>query len=116
MEPVFFLLIFFVVVGIPLVFFFLKKVKPQTAKYDVQSTGKILDKKPYEKGIGVYYVLLEYTYEGQTYREYTRTAANPGPWNNYLELGSVIRIFINSQDPTDVYCSKYINGMGSKTR
>lgn len=116
MEPIFFFFIFFIVVGVPLAFFFFKKIAPQTNKYDYQSTGKVLGRKPYEKNNRVYYVLLEYSYEGQLYREYTRYAINPEPCNNYLEPGSEIRIFINSKDPTDVYCGKYINGMGSKTR
>lgn len=114
MNPVLFFIIF-AVIAVPVILFAKKKLEGGINKYDVRSTGKIVDKKPYEKNRTVFYVLLEYEYEGKQYREYTRNAAGPGPWNNYLEIGSESRIYINSSDPTDVYCGKHIHGMGLKT-
>lgn len=82
-------------------------------KYDVRLTAKIIDLKPYEKfgGLGLYYPLLEYTFEGRTYREYSAIPDSPREVNAYLEIGAETRVFVNSEKPEEVSV-KYIKGMG----
>lgn len=85
-------------------------------KYDVSSRGIVIDSKQYEGLIGrlSYYPLVEYTYNGKTYREYSTIPDVPLPKNKYFEVGAEIRIYINSKNPSE-FSAKYIRGMGGNT-
>lgn len=108
--------LFFFLLMIPVLLLVYRRLTVQTAKYDVESTGRIVGRKPNGRFGGTYYVQLEYVYQGHAYREFTRYAVGPGPWNGDLAEGAVIRIYINSRDPSDVYCGRRISGMGGKTK
>lgn len=105
----------FLAIAIPVIVLAYFLLNSQYSKFDVRSRGVIKELKPYKNMHNYYNVLLEYTYEGIVYREYSVYPTYPKVSNKQLEIGAEVTIYINSKDPTSVYLGRTYVEMGKKS-
>ena len=101
-----FVLIFAFVVG--LFFFIFRTFFRNRKRWSVKGTGTVVEAMPVNPVRDAliahnitFYVVAEYTYEGQMYRERSQNGIYKTPRNGFLEPGETVVIWINPKDPRD---------------